>query len=139
MRPEECIVVSRYPGFHEWVVKAGIVPPGTPRQEDLNRDRVHGKIVVGPVPPPLAVFAKAVIHIPVIRPRDAGIGPLTVKDCERYALTPLIYQARRIEHAECPSLAEQARLALGELRRLGGHEAITRGLDAAIRGVKEAA
>lgn len=139
-RPEDYLVVTRFPGFHRWCESAGIVPPGTPRVDGVEREfskgQITGKIVVGPLPVHLLILAKAVIHIPVPRPPVRRLHPMTEQDCETYALPATVYRAQRIANPEAPSLPECAQAALEELKKLNASEKITKPLEAAILGIK---
>ncbi|MEW6775268.1 MAG: hypothetical protein AB1405_03190 [Bdellovibrionota bacterium] len=133
LRPEDYAVVTRFSGFYEYCIKSGICPRGAAFLPRPDRDLIAGKIVIGPVSPYVSVLARAVIHVPVESP-DRNFS---LEECEQFARPPLLYQARRIEDVETPELLPAAKLALRELLRLGGAEAIVRPFEAAVRGVRE--
>lgn len=131
--PDDYLVITRWPGFYQWLVEDGIVPHGTRYSSRVDRDEVVGKILVGPVPHYLAVLAKAVIYLPVNLPKDFR-GDITADVCREYQGSRMVYQARRIQEEQSPDLAQTARLALTELKNLGAAESVCEMLEAAIAG-----
>jgi hypothetical protein len=133
LKPEECVIVTRYSPFAEYVQEIGICPRGATILQRPRPEEIAGKVVFGPIPPGLAIFARAVVTVPMERPRALREGEVTLEELRRYGGKPLIFQSRRVEEATSPDLAAAARAALSYVKT-HAPENIARALEAAVYG-----
>ncbi len=135
MEPADYVIVSRIPAFPAFALKRGLAPQGAANIPGARARDVNGKIVVGSLPAGLAVFARAIVHVPV-NARGRHPESLSYDELRESADAPIVYRCQKLESPEAPDLVKAANLAAFELRRLGGNPELIAELEAAARGVK---